>query len=148
MITETIFPQTVEVINTERSVTIPSGTRGLEIKNKSNVPLRVSFLSGVVASSDTGTIFGSLSVFVIAPKDHKNFGEVDFDAVGTLYYASSLLRGLDRPAPQNRIVERHEKCRDDLRCVARLKQNGRVNVDVIVHSDHRQSLVFPTLAVQ
>jgi hypothetical protein len=91
MITETIFPQTVDVINAERSLTIPSGTRGLEIKNKSNVPLRVSFQSGVVASSDTGTIFGSLSVFVIAPQDHKNFGEVNFAAVGTLYYASSLL---------------------------------------------------------
>lgn len=86
-LTDSIAPYTVTTAEFEFSLTVPAGTGGLEIENLSGQPLRVAFITGKVAlPNDT-----SQSVIAIAPNAHHNFGEVNFEAAGTLYYASSLL---------------------------------------------------------
>lgn len=100
MLTDSIVPYTVDAADTERSLTVPAGTGGLEIENLSSQSLRVSFSTGYVADpSDT-----SGRVINIGPREHKNFGEVNFSTNGTLYYASSLL------AHRFDLILKAEKC--------------------------------------
>lgn len=87
MLTDTIAPFTVSTADTQASLTIPSGTGGLEIENLSGQVLRVAFVTGLVADPSTN----QTKVILILPKMHHNFGEVNFTADTTLYYASSLI---------------------------------------------------------